>query len=45
MKKVLMLVTVLFSQMFFTSESVQCADTKPIENGKGNLFPAGNDIP
>jgi len=43
MKKILMLVTVLFSQGFFTSESVQCADINPIESGKGNLFPANND--
>jgi len=42
MKKVLMLVTMLFSQVFFTG-SVQCAEIKPIESGKGNLFPAGND--
>jgi len=43
MKKILMLVAVLFSQIFFTSESVQCAEIKPVENGKGNFFPAGNE--
>ena len=42
MTKMIMLITVLFAQVFFTSGSVQCADIKPLENGKGNLFPADN---
>ena len=43
MKKVFMLMAVLFSQVFFTSESAQCAEIKPIENGKVNLSPSEND--
>jgi hypothetical protein len=43
MKRVLVLIAMLFSQVFFTSGNVQCADIKPIEDGKGNLFPANND--
>lgn len=43
MKRVLMLVTVLFS-VFFVSGAVQCVESKPMEGSKkGNLFPAGND--
>lgn len=42
MKKIFMLVTVLFSQMFFASDAVQCADIKSIERGEDNLFPANN---
>ena len=42
MKKIMMIV-VLFFQMFFTSENVQAAEIQSIENGKNNLCPADND--
>lgn len=42
MKKIMM-IAVLFFQMFFTSENVQAAEIQPIENGKNNLCPANND--
>jgi len=42
MKKIFMLVTLLFSQVFFASESVQCENIKPVENGEASLWPAGN---
>jgi len=42
MKKKIMMVVVLFFQMFCTSENVQAAQIQPIENGKGNLCPANN---
>ena len=38
-----MLVTMLLSHVFCTSDNVQCADIKPLENGKGNLFPADTE--
>ena len=41
MKKIMM-VAVLFFQMFFTSENVQAAEIEPIESGKCNLSPADN---
>ena len=43
MKKKIMMVAVLFFQMFFTSENVQAAEIQSIETGKGNLCPANND--
>lgn len=43
MKKKIMMVAVLFVQMFFTSEKVQAAEIQSIETGKGNLCPADND--
>ena len=43
MKKKIIMVAMLFFQVFFTSQNVQAAEIKPIENGKGNLSPAGND--
>ena len=43
MKKKVILVVMLFFQMFCTSENVQAAQIQSIENGKGNLCPAGND--
>jgi hypothetical protein len=44
MKKIFMLITLLVSQVFFASESVHCANIKPIESGKGreSLSPAAN---
>lgn len=43
MKKVLTLMIVLFSQVFFSSGDVQCADIKPVGDGEHNFWPAGND--
>jgi hypothetical protein len=43
MKKKVMMVAVLFFQVFFTSESVHVVEIESIENGKGNLSPANND--
>ncbi|MGV8948802.1 MAG: hypothetical protein ACOH2E_05495 [Candidatus Paracaedibacter sp.] len=43
MKKKIMMVAVLFFQMFFTLETIQAAEIESIENGKGNLCPANND--
>ena len=43
MKKKVILVAMLFIQMFFTSENIQAAEIQSIENGKGNLSPANND--
>jgi len=43
MKKKIMMVVVLFFQMFCTSENAQAAEMQSIENGKGNLCPAAND--
>ena len=43
MKKKVILVAMLFVQMFLTSENVQAAEIESIENGKGNLCPASND--
>ena len=41
MKKIMM-VAVLFIQMFLTSENVQAAEIQSLETGKGNLSPADN---
>jgi len=41
MKKIMMVV-MLFFQMFLTSENVQAAEIEPIESGKCNLSPADN---
>jgi hypothetical protein len=43
MKKKIMLIVMLFFQVFCTSENVQAAQTQSIENGKGNLCPASNE--
>ena len=43
MIKKVMMVAVLFVQLFFTSENIQATEIKSIENGKGNLCPANND--
>ena len=43
MKKKIIMVAMLFFQVFCTSENVLAAEIKPIENGKGNLCPASND--
>jgi len=42
MKKIMMVV-MLFFQVFFASENVQAVEIQSIENGKGNLSPANND--
>lgn len=42
MIKKVMMVAVLFIQVFFTSETVQAAEIEPIESGKCNLSPADN---
>ena len=39
----IMMVAVLFFQMFFTSETIQAAEIQSIETGKGNLCPADNE--
>jgi hypothetical protein len=43
MKKKIMLVAMLFVQVFLTSENIQVAGIQSIENGKGNLCPASNE--
>jgi hypothetical protein len=43
MKKKVILVAMLFFQVFCTSENIQATEIKSIENGKGNLCPAGNE--
>jgi len=43
MKKKVILVAMLFVQVFLTSENVLAAEIQSIENGKGNLYPANND--
>lgn len=43
MKKKVMMVAMLFVQLFLTSEKVQAAEIQSIETGKGNLCPANND--
>ena len=43
MKKKIMMVAMLFFQMFFTSENIQAVEIQSLENGKGNLCPANND--
>ena len=43
MKKKVILVAMLFVQMFLTSENVQATEIQSLENGKGNLSPANND--
>ena len=43
MIKKVMMVAILFFQMFFTSENIQAAEIQSVENGKGNLCPANND--
>lgn len=42
MIKKVMMVAVLFFQMFLTSENVQAAEIQTIESGKCNLSPADN---
>ena len=41
MRKIMM-VAMLFFQVFCTSENAQAAGIESIENGKGNLCPASN---
>ena len=43
MKKKIILVAMLFVQMFLTSKNVQAAEIQSIETGKNNLCPADND--
>ena len=42
MKKKIIMVAMLFFQVFCTSENVQAAEIQSIENGKYNLSPANN---
>jgi len=37
MKKIVSLVVILISQVFFASENGQCANIKLVESGKGDL--------
>ena len=43
MKNKVILVAMLFVQMFFTSENIQATEIQYIEDGKVNLCPAAND--
>jgi len=43
MKKKVVMVAMLFVQVFLTSENVLAAEIQSLENGKGNLCPANND--
>lgn len=44
MKKKIIMVAMLFVQVFLTSETIQAAEIEPIESGKCNLGPADNHI-